>query len=276
MLTPATGLTTLLGAGVGLGLVLIVRGFTSSPPVRRRWWVRPSRQAGAGALAAVLVGVGTRWPVAAVLTGLAVWLLPALFGHDRAHRSTVTRIEAVATWAERLRDTLAAAAGIEQAIHATAGAAPAAIRTEVSALAARLTAGERIGTALRRFGDDLADPTADLVVAALVLAVEQQARHLGELLGALAAAARAQAQLRLRVSAARARTRTSVRVILATTLAMAAGLVVLNRGYLAPYDTVAGQLVLTVVGVLFAVAMGWLARIARMEPLARLLARDPR
>ena len=87
--------------------------------------------------AAVLVGALTGWPVAAVLAGAAVFALPSLLrgGRDRARR--VARTEAIAGWAEMLRDTLAAAAGLEQAIVATAEVSPAPIRSEVTDLAAR-------------------------------------------------------------------------------------------------------------------------------------------
>lgn len=47
----------------------------------------------------------------------------------------------------------------------------------------------------------------------------------------------------------------------------------LNRTYLSPYDTRAGQLVLACVGALFAAAFAWLSRLARPEPPTRLLAR---
>jgi len=180
-------------------------------------------------------------------------------------------VEAVAGWAEMLRDTLAAAAGLEQTILASAATAPAALRPEVAELAARLQRGERLPAALRVFADRVADPTCDLVVCSLSLASEHQVRQLAGLLGELAGEAREQVAMRLRVDAGRARTRTSVWVTVGTTVAFAAGLVLLNRPYLHPYDTPAGQLVLLTVGALFAVAFGWLARIGRLPEPERIL-----
>ena len=78
--------------------------------------------------------------------------------------------------------------------------------------------------------------------------------------------------MRMRVATARARLRTSIRVIVGTTLAMAAGLVVFNRGYLAPYDTATGQVVLAAIGGLFAAAFAWLARMAATDKPARIFA----
>jgi Flp pilus assembly protein TadB len=225
---------------------------------------------GSGLLAWLLTG----WPVGGLLAAGVAAAAPELVGSDRARRQAIARVEAVASWAEMLRDTLAGAAGIEQAITATATAAPLPIRPQVLALAARLER-ERLPAALAAFADEVADPTCDLVVTALVLASRRQARRLGELLGALAHAAREEATMRLRVEAGRARVRTSARVVVVVTLAMAGGLVVANRGYLAPYDSGLGQLVLAVVGGMFAMALGWLARMGRPEPAVRLLPARP-
>jgi len=113
------------------------------------------------------------------------------------------------------------------------------------------------------------------VLAALVLAAEHQARQIGDLLGSLASTAREQAAMRMRVETGRARTRTSVRVIVATTLAFAAGVVVFNRAYLTAYDTALGQFVLLVIGALFAGGFAWLARIAGSGQSHRVLDLNP-
>ena len=273
-----SALAALCGAGVGLGLVLVIagwRGIDLPRPTRR--FDRPKMERanlriGLAVGAGVVVGAATGWPVGAVLAALAGWRAPGLWGGARRHQAVVGRIEAVAGWAEMLRDTMAGSAGLEQAIIATAPLAPLPIRGEVATLAVRLE-GERLGPALRAFADDVADPTCDLVVAALVLAAEHQAQRLGELLGSLAAAARDQATMRLRVEAGRARTRTSVKVIVGATGALVAGLALFNRGYLAPYDTAVGQLVLVLVGAVFATAFVWLARMTRPVTVERFLAR---
>ncbi|MEU0514923.1 type II secretion system F family protein [Amycolatopsis thermoflava] len=238
---------------------------------RDRWFVlRVVLAVGAG----LLTGAVTGWMVGGVLTGAAVWFLPRLVGPDRAHARRVARMEAIASWTEMLRDVLAAAAGLEQAILATAPLAPAPIRGEITTLATRLESGQRLVPALRRLAAELADPTADLVIASLVLAAEHQARQLGDLLGSLATTAREQAAMRMRVETGRARTRTSVRVIVATTLAFAAGVVVFNRAYLDVYDTVTGQFVLLLIGGLFAAGFAWLSRIAAGGGQARVLTLD--
>lgn len=280
-MTHSMALPVLLGAGAGLGLLVSALALAGRVPAARpqRWrgrlsirrWELPTTQLAGAVGAGVLVGALTRWPVAAILTALGALTLPRLLGPNRAHAAHVDRIEAVAGWAEMLRDTLSAAAGLEQAILATTATAPAPIRTEVTHLAARIERGQRLPEALRAFADELADPTADLVVSALVLASERQARELAALLGSLATAAREQATMRMRVAAGRARTHTSMRIVVGATVAMAGGLVLLNRDYLAPYDTATGQLVLLAVGGCFAAAFAWLARMTRLDRPARFL-----
>ena len=271
-----TALFVLLGAGVGLGATLILLGIRGEQARRQKHTVlrvrleRHTLRLALALGAAVLVGAGTGWPVAALLAAAACWGMPALFTESRAQAATIARVEAVAGWAEMLRDTMAGAAGLEQAIAATASVAPLPIRRDVATLAARLER-QRLGPALRAFADDVADPTCDLVTAALLLAAEHQASRLGELLGALATAARDQATMRLRVEAGRARTRASVKVIVGITLGLALFLAVLNHGYLAPYSSGVGQLVLLVVGALFAGAFAWLAKMTRPAEPARFL-----
>jgi tight adherence protein B len=271
----------LYGLGFGAGLWLVIDGLTRRPrphrgasmSVLRRWAAGsgPARLAGAVAAAAV-VGVWTRWPVAALLAAAGVWAAPGLLAGARTSGRTQARLEAVAGWAESLRGTLQAAAGLEQAILATASTAPAPIRQEVTRLADAIRAGVRLPVALRAFADDLDHPDGDRIVAALLLAATGHARTVADQLGALAAAAREQAAARLRVDTEWSTTRTSVRVIIVITVVMAAAMVVLNREFLSAYDTAGGQVMLLVVGGMFAAGFAWLARLSRIPDAPRVLA----
>jgi Flp pilus assembly protein TadB len=168
---------------------------------------------------------------------------------------------------------MAAAAGLEQAMVTTAPLAPTPIRPQIGALVSRLET-ERLATALAQLADDLADPTADLVVSALTLAAGGEAQDLTDLLGSLASAARDNATMRLKIEASRARTRTSVRIITAVTVSMAVLLVVLNRNYLSPFDSAAGQGVLLAVVACFGGGLWWLASMARYVAPKRFLIGD--
>jgi hypothetical protein len=125
-----SALAALCGAGVGLGLVLAIcgwRGVEVPRPTRRLERHRVERanlRVGLAVGAAVVVGAATGWPVGAVLAGLAAWGAPGLLGGAKRHSMAVGRIEAIAGWAEMLRDTMAGSAGLEQAIVATAPSPP--------------------------------------------------------------------------------------------------------------------------------------------------------
>lgn len=279
-MTSTTALLGLFGAGIGLGLTLMVAGWRGVTPRLPRWARRsPSRRydshrtlrlLAAGGVG-IVVAVVTGWLVGGILAALATASLPRVFTSKAAHARVVARIEAIASWSEMLRDTLSAAAGLEQAIVATGTTAPKPIRPKIKDLVARLERGDRLAPSLRWLADQLADPTADLVISALVLASEKQARQLAELLGELAAETREQVSMRLRVDAGRARTRTSVRLIVGATLAFAAGLTVVSRSFLSPFNSAVGQLVLAVVGGLFGFAFWWLRRMAEFQVPARFL-----
>jgi len=277
----SVALAGLLGAGTGLGLILVFCGLRRRRAVaaESRWREALARargkatmpRVGGTLLAATLAAAITRWPAGTILAALAAWFLPPVLGPDRAGDQQVRRIEAIASWTEQLRDTLAAAAGLEQAILATAPISPEPVREQVTGLAARIHQGQRLPGALRAFAAEAADPAADLVTAALLLAAEQQARDLGQLLSSLADSARQHAAMRLRVAAARARVRTASRIIIAVTVALTAGLLAWSRVFLAPYDGAAGQLVLLAVGGCFAAAFWWLHKIAGFGDNPRIL-----
>ncbi|MBW3614624.1 MAG: pilus assembly protein TadB [Actinobacteria bacterium] len=280
MVDVVTALAALCGALVGFGILVFSTGVRATE-VRPRQPREPlasrvdrlSLRVGLATGAGVATLVLTRWPVGALLMAALGAALPSLAGGRAAREAAIARTEAIAAWTEMLRDTMAGAAGIEQAIVATAAVSPSPIREEVVALAARLER-ERLAVAMREFADALADPAADLVVAALVLASEKQAQRVGELLGTLAAATREQAKMRLRVETGRTRTRTAARVITLFTMGVAAILVLFNRGYLEPYDSAVGQLMLAVVGGCFGGSFWWLAQMGKAAAPERFLLGD--
>ncbi|MEW1653947.1 type II secretion system F family protein [Streptomyces sp. NPDC093707] len=279
-----TAVSVVCGALCGFGVVAIGYG-----AVRRA--VREEQSGVAGRLAArvpadwtarrcvgaVVVGVSvaalTGWPVAAVLAVVGVLTLPGLLGPDRAAAGRTERMEALAAWTEMLRDTLSAAAGLEQAVLATADIAPAALESELRELAGAVRSGRSLPSALRGFAAEVDDPLADVVVAALVMAAEQQGGQLAPLLGELAESVREQVAMRQRIDAGRASVRTGVRVTVVVTLGMAVGMVVFNRPFLDPFNTTVGQAVLAVVGGLFAASFTYLSVIGRIEEPIRLF--DP-
>ncbi|WP_017569863.1 type II secretion system F family protein, partial [Nocardiopsis halotolerans] len=213
--------------------------------------------------------------VAGALAAAGCWWLPAVLGPDRRHQEQVAGVEAVAAWAEMLRDLMAGASGLHQAVAATVPIAPEPVRGPVTRLAERLRSGRPARDAMRSFADEVDNPTADLVAAALGTAATRHATDLGVLLGTLSEAAREQAAMLVRVAATRARLRTSARIIIGTTLGMSVFLLLFNPGYLEPFDGLLGQVVLAGIGVVWAVALVWLVRMSRFTLGPRVLSPAP-
>jgi hypothetical protein len=179
-------------------------------------------------------------------------------------------VEAIAMWTENIRDTISASSGLEQAIIATELHSPRAIAAPVRRLVASLRYGS-LEDGLRRFADDVAHPTCDFVVAALVTTAQHQTRDIGQLLGHLSECARSECHLYLRIWVSRARSRTAVRIITGVVVAFIAGLFIFNRPYLAPFGSAEGLLVLVCICLLFASSIWWLQKIAQIRTPARFL-----
>lgn len=270
-----------LGGLAGAGAFLIVAGLRGtqvlgggSPAFVRR--LVASLGTARAALVAGIAGtvlVATGWVAGALLAAAAVIFGPRLLGGRAGREASVARTEAIAAWTEMVRDSIAAASGLEEAITATASVAPAAIRTEVTVLVRRLE-HQSLPAALASFGDEVAHPSADLVVAALTIAARMEASDMTGLLSRLAEAIRGEARMRIRVEVGRTRVRTATKVIVGVVAATLVLLAVLNPGYLASYDPASGQLVLLVIGGIFALG-GWLLlRMSELEMPERFSARS--
>jgi tight adherence protein B len=266
-----------LGALGGFGVVLVWSGWVTPPAPRD-----PSKQfdgfvlvrLAAGALSAAAIGLYTGWVVGAVAAAVAGFYAAGLArGGRRAAQHELARIEAVATWAEMLRDTLAAGQGLAETIQSTADVAPAEIRQSVRTLAVRMER-ERLSLALREWADEVDDPAADLVATVLIVAGSRSARDVGELLSALAATARERASMRMRVDAQRAATRSEVRSIIIVSLVFMVGLTVLAKRFVEPYSDATGQLMLLVVVSIFGAGLWWLTQLAKFSRPARFLAQE--
>jgi len=267
-------LAFLVGAGFGCGVWLLsmaLGGRAKSEEV-------PNRTRSVTPVEAVTAGVAgwlayflTGWPIAGLFGGLLGLNGRKLFAGRRDAEAIISRTEAIASWTEMLRDTLAASSGLHRTIVAIARVAPAPILPEVRALADRIEAREGLPSALRGYAEDLANATGDLVVSALIVAYERRASNLTEVLGALAKSAREEAGMQRRIYTARARNRAAASVITVTVLATITALAVFNRSFLNPYDSPGGQAMLAAIGALFGGALWGLARLARLPEMARVL-----
>jgi Flp pilus assembly protein TadB len=219
----------------------------------------------------LVVAALTGWPALGLGTAAAVVGLPAILSADSSAAAQIDRVEAVEEWTRRVADVLSIGVGLEQAIQTAARIAPGPISDDVAALSARLAARTTTESALRRFADDLADPTADLVVAALILASRRRGPGVAAALTAIADSVGEEVAARRRIEADRAKPRTTARAVTLITVGiMVAGL--LNRGYTDPYATGLGQVVLGATLGMFAAALWWMHSMTRTARAVRILA----
>jgi Flp pilus assembly protein TadB len=272
-------LAILIGAVTGGGLFLLVialRGLPVRPknlgPGKLERQVRElfSVRGGIALIAGILVLVATGWVVAGVGVALLVYSWRSL-GGAASERKTMTRLESLATWTESLRDTIAGAVGLEQAIPSSIRVTDASIREPLTKLVDRLHTRVPMHVALRRFADDLDDPSADMIIAALIINSRLRGPGLRALLGALAASVREELDMRRKVNAGRRSTRRSVQIVVAVSVGMAIALAILDHTFLSPYDGVYGQFMLVIIGAIYAAGILWLRRLATFETPQRLL-----
>jgi Flp pilus assembly protein TadB len=277
-LTQNTAAAILVGAMVGGGLVLTVAaliGWRAKPKSPNRATAVILRRLGRRGIIALLmgvvVGVASGWVVLGLGAVALIMFWDELFGGAGSERLAVRRVEALALWTESLRDTIAGAVGLEQAIPASARGADPVLRVHLNALLDRLRGRMPMPEALQMLADDLDDAAADLVIAALILNSKLRGPGLRDVLSALAASAREEVEVRQRVIASRAGTRRSVQIIVAVVVVFMLGMALFNSSFVAPYSTFLGEVVLVIVIGLFAIGFFWLRRLAKVETPARFL-----
>lgn len=269
------------GSASGLGLFIVLHTFKvvnsrkiikglSISDVKSKF-TKSLRYFGGPAFA-IMTFLLTTWILVAVVVGLVISAVPSLTSKQRLRGDERGLADAIATWTEQLRDTLAGAHGLEQAIVATSAHAPLAISSAVNRLSAQIQYG-KLGDGLRRFADDVDHPIGDFVSAALITATKYQARDLAQLLGHLAQCARDEGRMRTRIWVGRARTRSSVRIISLVIVGFVCALIIFNREYLNVYASFEGQIILSCIFVLFGFALILLDQFSRISAPQRFIRR---
>ncbi len=265
-----------LGGGVFL-LVVAIRGVTARPASTRASKLERALRDVAGVRGAVALVLGALTLLATgwVVAGIGVALLALgwrSLGGAAGERRAIARLEGLASWTESLRDTIAGAVGLEQAIPSSQRAAAPSLHEPLARLVDRLHTRMPMPDALRRFADDLDDPGADLIVAALIINSRLRGPGLRDLLGGLSTSVREELDMRRKINAERRSTRRSVQIVVLVAVAVALLLGVFNHSYVSVYDQPLGQIVLVVVAGFYAAGFFWLRKLARFDAPERLLA----
>ena len=283
------------GALLGLGLWIVVRGivnpprFPSKEEIKAHFEAAANKSAftspeaksqaietmvkvlklvGAGLLG-LLVGFGTGWLGAGVLFGILGWFGPRIVLGLRARQQVLVRIEAVAIWAEQLRDLVTAGGSVSGSILLSAPYSPEPIREQVQKLSEE-TLGYGLPEALKRFAIRCESPYVDRLSLGLKIADESGAK-LRDLLDHLASSLRASVEVRFRTEATQKRTLMNGTLIIAITLGLAAVITLLTPNYFNEYFGPVGQSVLMFIVALYAMAIFAILQMDKATEGARLL-----
>ncbi|MFC5201349.1 type II secretion system F family protein [Streptomyces kaempferi] len=281
-----SGMTLVAGL---LGVVAGVVGTTAPRRVslRWRWQARRNRTAPSEdvrlrrrtlAAAAVVVFVAV-WLVSGnfvggALLGAAVVGVPWLISPAQLAQERIGALEGLSEWTQRLAGLLRLGMGLEQAMITSRQGAPEELTGQITNLSDRLRLGWRPQEALRAFADELDDVTADKVVAALILSVNDRGPGLAQALEDLAGTVREEVAKKRAIEADRAKPRTTVRwMTIITVGVVVAGFFV--PSYTSPYSTLLGQLVLAFLTAGFVGVLALMRQLGNFRRIPRFLVTDP-
>lgn len=281
-------LAGLAGAAMVAGLMLVGAGLrgTTAPPRRqtvsrrvrallaqpgthrsRRRRAELAAAAGAGLLVLLISGL----PVPAVVSAAVVAGIPALLRSVAGAQAEIDRLEALQTWVRRLSDLLTTNSELTKTLTESARSAPPALAEPLSDLAVRLESGWSFEPALRALADDLGSATGDKVVAALILGMRDRGGGLAEVLTRLADTIAHDVSTRRSIESDREKPRATARLVIWITFGVAAGMAVFNPGFLTPYSTSLGQVVLALICLYMAGCLMWLRKLAANPAEPRFL-----
>lgn len=282
----------LCGMAVIGGLIGVVAGIagTTAPrraPLRQRWQaLRAWKDQGEDArlrrrtltVAAVSVFAAV-WLVSGnfvggALLGAAVIGVPWLIAPAQMAQDRIGQLEALSEWTQRLAGLLRLGMGLEQAMMTSRKGAPDELAPQIVTLSDRLRLGWRPEGALRAFADELNDVTADKVVAALILSVNDRGPGLAQALEDLAGTVRDEVAKKRAIEADRAKPRTTVRWMTVITVGVVVGGFFVPS-YTKPYSTLLGQLVLALLTAGFIGVLALMRQLGSFRRVPRFMITDP-
>jgi Flp pilus assembly protein TadB len=212
--------------------------------------------------------------VGGVLLGAAVIGVPWLISPAQMAQERIGQLEALSEWTQRLAGLLRLGMGLEQAMITSRQGAPDELAGQIITLSERLRLGWRPDGALRAFAEELDDVTADKVVAALILSVNDRGPGLAQALEDLSGTVREEVAKKRAIEADRAKPRTTVRWMTVITVGVVvAGFFV--PSYTKPYSTLLGQLVLAFLTAGFVGVLALMRQLGNFRRVPRFLVTDP-
>jgi tight adherence protein B len=185
-------------------------------------------------------------------------------------------LEAMDRWVRSLATTLATGKSITDAIRISRRTAPPLLADEINLLVTTLNNRWETRDALLRFAAAIDSPDTDGVVAALILASTRGANGASVTLHALADSIQAQLKGRRAVEVERSKPYVVVRQVTVISLSTLVLVFVLSPDFFAPYRTPLGQLLLSVLLIIYVASLLLMRRKARQPDRPRILVGEHR
>ena len=221
---------------------------------------------------AVVFYFGTGWPVASLFGLVVGWAMPDLLNNFTAGRRYVAEIEAWSVWTEQLLHLVVSGNALPNSVVASANYAPALIRQEVEPFAADT---ENLG--FREALDNLIartkSPYVDRIASGMIISYEAGAR-IRESFQELLDSIRAEAEVAKRAEAARRVASSQGLLSISVAFGLLGLIIILNRGYLEPFDNAAGQGVLFLVAAILSFAIITIRSFSVITPKKRLFGKE--
>ena len=218
-----------------------------------------------GCAAAMLTG----WLILIVVLPLLALGLPYLLILPKPR--DIELLEALDRWVRSLTATLATGKSITDAIRISRRTAPPLLADEISLLVTRLNNRWETRDALMRFADAIDSPDADGVVAALILASSRGANGASVTLQALADSIQTQLKGRRAIEVERSKPYVVVRQVTVISLSTLALVFAFSPSFFAPYRTPLGQVLLSVLLIIYIASLLLMRRKARQPDRPRIL-----
>lgn len=269
----------LMGAGVWVVLMLAIgRGdifdiqVTSSRAKSIDRQRASARQLLGGLVASLLIYLVTSWWAVFPIAMTGTMLFAGKFTRRTSESKDMAAGEALASWAERVRDAVQAGTGLVSAFHAAARSCAPSIADEAADLA---DDASKIGIspALVRFSGRIGLGSADALVMAMIVAEQRGGRELVSLLNSEIEAIRHELAVEREENGIRQRYRTAVRIIVVTMVVSMVGYRALSPSFMQPYDSFGGQVVLLILGSVMLASLGRIVRLSQRLRRERLF--DP-
>jgi len=218
-----------------------------------------------GCTAAMLTG----WLILIVVLPILALGLPYLLILPKPR--DIELLEALDRWVRSLAATLATGKSITDAIRISRRTAPPLLADEINLLVTRLNNRWETRDALMRFADAIDSPDADGVVAALILASSRGANGASVTLQALADSIQTQLKGRRAIEVERSKPYVVVRQVTVISLSTLALVFAFSPSFFAPYRTPLGQVLLSVLLIIYIASLLLMRRKARQPDRPRIL-----